>query len=108
MKHKIKFSLGFIAFFQALGLMTYCSLVALLIWRGNELFGRMPSYLGPLVGLILFSTSALVCALITLGYPFVIFWIKKKPLEGLKLVIYTTEWLIFFTVFVLTLLILTR
>jgi hypothetical protein len=89
---KRKYSLEFIAFFQALGLILYCGLVALLIANGNQIFGMMPNYFGPLLFLILFSSSALICGLITLGYPFILFWQKKEPMQALRLVIYTTGW----------------
>jgi len=103
---KSKYSLGFIAFLQSLGLIGYCGLVALLIAKGNEIFGKVPNYLGPLLFLTLFSSSALICGLITLGYPFILFWQKKKPMEALRLVIYTTAWSISFTILILTLLLL--
>jgi hypothetical protein len=103
MEGKRKYSLGFTAFLQAAGLTTYCSLVALLLWQGNRWFGKVPGYFGPLLFLILFSTSALICALITLYQPFVL-WQKKQTDQALKLIVYTTGWLFFFTVIILILL----
>lgn len=107
MQSKRKYSLGFVAFLQALGLILYCSLVALLMWRGNQLFGHVPSYFGPLLFLILFSTSALVCAIITLGYPFIL-WQQKKTIQAIKLIICTAIWLTCFTLLLLTLIFLLR
>lgn len=95
-KKKEKHSLGFIAFFQALGLFIYCMLVAVLLWNGNKWFGRVPTFTGPLLFLTLFSTSALVCGLIVGAYPFILFWEKKKTKEAVKLVIFTALWLLFF------------
>lgn len=95
-KEKKEFPLGMIAVFQALGLVAYCGLVGLLIWRGNKWFGPMTGFLGPLLFLSLFVVSALICALIGLGHPFLLFWEGKKPKEALKLVTYTAAWLALF------------
>jgi hypothetical protein len=91
-----KFSLGFIAFWQALGLVVYCGLVGLLIWRGNQWFGPVTSFVGPILFLSLFVVSTLICALLALGYPIVLFWLRKQKIEALKLVGYTSLWLLFF------------
>ena len=93
---KKRYSLGFIAFLQSLGLVIYISLVALLFLQGEKWFGKVPNYWGPLLFLTLFCTSALVSALLTLGYPIILFWEKEKTVEALKLVVYTAGWLIFF------------
>ena len=93
---KKKFSLPFLAFWQALGLVIYCGLVGLLFWRGETWFGPMLSFLGPVLFLVLFVVSALISALIVLGHPFILFWEKKQTIKALKLVVYTIAWLIFF------------
>jgi len=95
-RFKEKTSLGLISFLQALGLAVYCSLVALLFWRGNELFGKVPNYWGPVLFLIIFTTSALISALLVLGYPFYL-WQKKETKKAIRLVGYTTAWLVGFT-----------
>ena len=101
MEKKKEHSLGFIAFFQALGIILYCSLIALLILQGNKWFGNMPNYFGPFLFLVLFSTSALICAIITLSYPFIL-WQKKQLLDqAIKLIIYTAGWLLFFTLYLM-------
>ena len=92
-----KFSLPFIAFLQALGLVVYCILIGFLFWRGEEWFGPIATPFGPALFLVLFVASAIISALLVLGYPFILFWEKKKTFEALKLVIYTTAWLAFFT-----------
>ena len=94
-----------IAFLQALGLVTYCCLVGLLFWRGNQWFGKMPNYLGPVLFLTLFVVSAVISALIVMGYPFLLFWEKKKTRQALKLVAYTVLWLIGFIFLLMTLII---
>jgi len=91
-----KFSLPFIAFFQALGLAIYCSLIGLLLLQAEK-WVVPHTFLGPAFFLILFVVSATISALIVLGYPFILFWERKQTIKALKLVVYTTAWLIFFT-----------
>lgn len=101
---KKELSLPFIAFLQALGLVVYCSLVGLLFWQGESWFGTMSSFVGPTLFLILFVASALISALLVLGYPIILFWEKKQTTKALKLVAYTTAWLAFFALFIVLLL----
>lgn len=96
MKHLPK-----LAFFQALGLATYCSLVGLFLTYGNTIFGKVPNYFGPLLMLMLMCTSALVCGLIALYNPIILIFKKKKPLMALRLVAYTVLWLILFIALIL-------
>lgn len=88
-------SLVFIAFLQAVGLAAYCSLIGLIIGSGDRIFGSLGSPLGPVLFLLLFVVSAIISALIVLGYPFLLFWEEKKTREALKLVLFTTFWLTF-------------
>jgi len=99
---KKKWLLGLIALGQALGLAIYCGLVGLLFWQGNQWFGQMPNYWGPLLFLILFVTSALISALLVLGYPIILFWKKRQVTKALRLIAYTTGWLVLFIFAVLT------
>jgi len=96
-----KLPLGLVGFLQALGVAAYCSLVSLLFWRGNEWFGKVPNYLGPLLFLILFAASALICALISLGYPVFLIWKKQQTEKALRLVAYTAGWLVIFVLLVI-------
>jgi len=96
-----KFSLGFIGFLQSLGLFSYCSLVGLLFWKGNEWFGKVPNFWGPLLFLSLFVVSSLICALLALGYPIFLFWEKKKKAEALRLVGWTALWLVLFVLLIM-------
>lgn len=98
---KRKYSLEFIAFFQAFGLLTYCSLIALLLWQGNNWFGKVPNYFGPLLFLTLFSTSALISAIIVGAYPFILYFNKKQTKEAIRLVLYTASWLLIFVLGIL-------
>jgi len=91
-----KLSLGFVAFLQAAGLVVYCGLIGFIIINGERLFGPMLNFLGPALFLILFVISAIICALIFGTYPFILFWEHKDTKKALRLVAYTTGWLIFF------------
>ena len=79
-------------FFQAFEVFLYCALVGLIFWKGNEIFGEVKSYFGPVLVLLLFSTSVLVCATIVLYKPYKLFIADKKK-EALDTVISTAIWL---------------
>lgn len=91
---KRKYPLGVIGFFQALGLVGYCSLIALFISQANKWFGKAPNYFGPLLFLMLFTTSALISALIVGAYPFILYFNKRQTKQAIKLVFYTAGWLL--------------
>ncbi len=89
-----------LGFFQALGVTLYCSFVGLFFWKGNELFGKVPNFFGPVAFLLLFSVSALICALLVFYNPYKLFFDGKKK-EAVDLVLYTAAWLFaFFLVFI--------
>jgi hypothetical protein len=94
-------SLPKLAFFQALGLATYCSLIGLLMSYGDTIFGKAPNYFGPLLALLLMCTSALICGLIALYNPIILIFKKKKPILALRLITYTVLWLILFITLIL-------
>ena len=104
MKSIGKCSLVKSGFFQALGIVIYCGLVGLIFWRGNQWFGKMNNYLGPVLVLTLLSVSVLVCGLLAFGYPVMLFWDEKKTKDALKLVGYTAAWLLGFIFLILTIL----
>ena len=87
---------------QALGVTLYCSLIGLLFWKGNEIFGNTPNYAGPVAFLILFIVSALICAAIVFSHPYKLFFEDKKK-DAADLVLYTTGWLFFFFIIILLL-----
>ena len=103
-----KSPLWFLGFFQGFGVILYCSLVALLMANGSRLFGNVPNYFGPFMFLTLFSTSALICTIITLYYPFILFFQKKRPETAIRLVVYTAGWLFFFTLLTLSMIFLSH
>jgi hypothetical protein len=99
-------SLVFIAFLQATAEIVYVGLVTLIFWKGETWFGNMNHYFGPLLLLTLFVVSALISALLVLGYPLILFWDQKKTKKALKLVGYTVAWLILFVLLLMLMLLL--
>lgn len=99
-----KTSLFFIAFWQALGIVLYCSLVGVVMWRGNQWFGPPHFFLGPAAVLALLVVSVLVCGLLTIAYPAFLFWEKQARVKALKLVGYTALWLAGFIFLILLIL----
>ena len=92
-------SIKTLGFLQAAGVTMYCSLIGILFWKGNEIFGRVPNYFGPVAFLLLFSVSVLVCGLVVFYKPYKLFFDGKKK-EAVDLVLYTAGWLFaFFLVF---------
>jgi hypothetical protein len=57
----------------------------------------MNNYFGPLIMLTIFTVSALICALIALSFPFVL-WQKGKTKDALKVISYTALWLVSFVI----------
>ena len=96
MRYIKNLSLSFIAFLQALGIVSYCSLVGFLIWQGEKFFGPVNNFLGPVLFLTLFIVSALITALIGLGYAGFLFFKEKKQKKALKLIGLTAGWLLLF------------
>lgn len=85
-------------FFQAFGVFVYCTLIGLFMGNANSLFGDLGLPFGPILILLLFSTSALVCAAIVFYKPYKVFVDGKKK-EALDIVISTAVWLAIFLLF---------
>ena len=73
---------------QALGITFYCSLIGLVIYNGESIFGDMDSFVGPITFLTMFSVSALTCGLIVFKKPYELFFDGKK-IEALNVVVVT-------------------
>jgi len=91
-------------FLRALGVSLYCFAVGLFIWKASNFFGSSPQFFGPIVFLLLFIVSALICAAIVFYTPYVLFT-KNKKQDAIDLVIVTT-FLLFFILCVILLLVL--
>jgi hypothetical protein len=83
-----------IGLIQSLFLAVYVGLVSLLIWGGENSFTSQPGILNVALVLTLFATSALVSAVITLGYPAYVFIKKQNLKEAVSIVTYTIVWLV--------------
>ncbi len=98
-----------IALLQASGIALYITLIAFFIRNLSNWFGKGPdTILAPLLMITLFSISVLICGFITLGYPIYLFWVKKEQSDAIRLVAYTTKWLILFFFVILALLFATK
>ena len=73
---------------QALFITFYCSLVGLVMWKGDEIFGRVDSFIGPIAVLVMLSVSALICGLIVFYKPYKLFFANKKE-EAINVVVST-------------------
>lgn len=91
-KGTIKFSPALLGFIQALGVTVYCSFVGVIFWKGNEIFGKLDRYIGPVAFLLLFIASAMICALMVFYQPYLLFFDGKKK-EALETVVNTATWL---------------
>ncbi len=58
-----------VGFGQATVMMAYVALITFILMNAEKVFGKMDGFIGPLLVISLFSTSALISALITLGLP---------------------------------------
>lgn len=92
-----KLPLWAIGFLQAAGLYIYCLLMGLLMWKEPTL-GNSSTFFTASIILVLFATSALICAFITLAYPVYLIWKKKQVANALKLVGLTIVWALGLTV----------
>lgn len=96
-----KTPLFLIAFGQALALVLYIVVVASFINQAESWLDQIPDLLGGILFITIFSTSALMAASLTLGYPIYLFWKTKKFDQSIRLVVYTIVWLlVFITTFI--------
>jgi hypothetical protein len=105
---KISLSPITIGILQTAGFLVYASGVAWLMMNGNNLFGKTPNLIGPMLFLALFVFSAIFSAGILLGYPFYVFWEKKDFKTAFKIVASSTIFLFAFIILTLWLLLATR
>ena len=77
-----------IAIINSLLTFVYVGIVAFVMSNGEQLFGKINNFLGPLAILLLFVFSALVVGLLILGKP-VMFYLDGKKTEAVKVLSYT-------------------
>lgn len=86
MKSLKKYSPFKVAFGQSALLLSYIVFIAHVLWGGEKLFGPVKNAWGPVLVLSLFSSSALVCAFLSLAYPIWTFWEEKNTKRALTIV----------------------
>lgn len=91
------------AFLQALGVSLYCILIGTFFSQANHIFPKVDQVFAPILFLILFSASALICTIIVFYKPYKLFFSGKKN-EAAEIVIYTAVWLFVFAVLTFVLL----
>lgn len=84
-----------IGFLQALGVVLYCFLVGVVFSQGPRISPKVNSYFGPVVLLLLFSVSALICGLLVFYRPYRLFFADKKK-AAVDVVVFTALWLLVF------------
>jgi len=84
-----------LGFLQALGVTVYCSLIGLILWQGSNIFPKVNAYFGPVMFLLLFSASVLICGLMVFYKPYQLFFAGKKK-EAISVVVSTSLWLFLF------------
>lgn len=99
----IKASLAFKAFLQSIGLASYILVVSQFFQNASRL-GNLGDDLASILFLLLFVASALISALLILGYPFWLF-LQNRGKEALMVVVYSSLWLLLLFVAFLLLLI---
>lgn len=101
---RLKLSPVTIGILEATGFLVYASGVAWLMLNGNQIFGKTPNFIGPLLFLALFVFSAIFSAGIIMGYPFYIFWEKKDFKTAAKIVASSALCLLLFIILTISLL----
>lgn len=84
-------------FIQATGVALYCAAVGALMFNIGKLFDKTPNFFGPVSFLLLFSVSALTCALLVFYQPYKLFFDNKKK-QAADLVLYTTGFLFLYLI----------
>lgn len=102
-----KISLPFLAFLQATGLLIYIGLVCLIFLYGNQIFGKINNYYGPILFLLIFVLSAVISSTLVLGRAGFLFW-EKRYKEAFPLFFWTVAWIFFYLVCVFLLIFLTK
>ncbi|MFC1613309.1 hypothetical protein ACFL23_03165 [Patescibacteria group bacterium] len=88
-----------ISFLCSLGVFGYILLVSWIINNGDKIFGDVDTLWGPVMFLMLFVFSALITALLVLGYP-IWLYLEKEKKDAVKLLFYNVAWLFIFLVVV--------
>ena len=83
------------SFINALGTLVYVSVVAFLMYNGEQIFGEFESFVAPIFMLLLFVISATITGFLVLGKP-ILLYLDGAKREALNLFFATLLWLIIF------------
>lgn len=89
-----KYPTSFLAFLQAVVLVSYVYLVGLVINTSERWFVEEPGVLNIIFALTLLVVSVLVSGVVTLGYPLYLILKKKAYSKGFWLISLTIGWLV--------------
>jgi len=106
MKFK-NFSLPFLGFLQATGLLLYITLIATFMANANKVFGPVDNFAGPIAFLLLFVVSAIITSSTVLARAGFLFW-EKRYKESFTLLGWTLTWAIFYLISVFVILFLSK
>ena len=85
---------------NALGVLVYVSGVALVMFNMEHTFDNEPSFLVPVLMLLLFVTSAAITGSLVLGKPIMLYLDNQKK-EAFTFLLATLAWLVAFAVLIL-------
>ena len=94
-------------FLQALEVTGYCAVIGLFFGSANKFLPRQDPILAPVLFLVLFSASALICGLIVFYKPYKLFFDGKKK-EAIDTVVFTAVSLFIFALLSFVLMIIFR
>lgn len=86
----------FYSILNALGTLLYIIGVAWLMFNGESLFGKIKTFWGPALILLLFVLSAIIVGLLVFGRPIYLYLNNFKS-EAIRLLFYTIGWLLAIT-----------
>ena len=92
---------------QALWIVIYCSLISVVMFNGNKIFGKVDTFITPIAMLTMLSTSVLVCGLLVFYKPYLLFF-KGKKKEAIDTVVSTAVSLFGFLIIFLSIMFITR
>lgn len=81
--------------FQALAITLYISLIGIFFHNADDLFGNLSTPFAPILMLLLFSTSALICGALVFYKPYRLF-VAGKTKDAAEVVVSTAVWLFVF------------
>ncbi len=100
-------SLPLVGLIQAVAVALYVILIAVILNSGEQLFGKMSTFWGPVAFLLLFVVSAAITGALTLARPLMLYFDNHRR-EGIKLFLWTIAWLVVVTLLALSLQIIFR